>query len=130
MATSSPSVWQSHGGWYLHTTWQQQQQQQTKGAHMPSAGVQHPPTVTIVDGHSLVLSTSAARSFASLSSSIVGRQLEEWLQHLKQYTRADVLYVAFDNKGSAAGNARAQLLPAYLSKRYKKQPAPGEHTHP
>jgi uncharacterized protein YecE (DUF72 family) len=124
-------VWQSHGGWYLHTAWQQQQQQQQQTAekHTPSGGAGHPPTVTIVDGHSLVLSTSAARSSAGLSSLAVSRQLEEWLQHLKQYTRADVLYVAFDNKGSAASNARAQLLPTYLNKRYKKQPPPGEDTH-
>jgi len=90
------------------------------------------PVVLLVDGTNLGCICAGSRSGQSQSTRIFRESTEErfaaWLQFLAAFTNSNssssgplaAVLVAFDNKGSALTNARAQVLPAYLSKRYNQ----------
>lgn len=106
--------------------------------HSSTAGAV--PVVLLVDGTNLGCICAGSRSSQNHNTRTFRESTEErfkaWLQFLAAFTNSPsssssnsnsscgplaAVLVAFDNKGSVLTNARAQVLPAYLSKRYSHQ---------
>lgn len=74
--------------------------------------------VAVIDGTNLAVRSSRASPGDNRSAP---ERFSAWLGYLRAVTGAAVTLVAFDNKGSAAGAARAALAPGYNRARYRRQ---------
>jgi hypothetical protein len=81
--------------------------------------------IAIVDGTNVAMSCrprtrgiSGDGVKAGVGAAAHASRFRAWLRFLRAATNADVTLVAFDNKGSVGGNARATLHPGYNRARY------------
>jgi len=79
--------------------------------------------VAVIDGTNLAM---RCRSGPPDDSRSPEGRLRGWLLYLRAVTGAATTLVAFDNKGSVGGNARAELHPGYNRARYKAPGAPAQ----
>ncbi|KAI8469314.1 MAG: hypothetical protein J3K34DRAFT_522297 [Monoraphidium minutum] len=82
------------------------------------------PLVAVIDGTNVAMRCRGPRSGAATAAAGAGggeaARFRAWLRFLRAATGAAAALVAFDNKGSTGGNARAALDPRYNQRRYAR----------